>query len=157
MPEPGAKVFVERPRSGDTSTFKHASEKAHLHGDPQSQIPGYAPRVNRKAIRRKRSTFQIVLMLFGCGLGIVLYISNILQVNQTASDVGRLQAEYARLQNSIALLKAEIDRKSGWERINKIANDRLGLRYPVNQPVWIDVDEGRLENIVRPQLRKEGR
>ncbi len=153
MPDSDMKVYLDRPRTAPT--FVRVPEKTNAHSDPQSRIPGYAPRPNRKAIKRKRSTFQIVLVLFGCGLGIVLYIGNILQVNQTALEVGRLQTEYARLQNANALLKAEIDRKSGWERINKIANERLGLRYPTRQPVWIEVDEERLESIVATPLKKE--
>ena len=47
-------------------------------GTPAGERPSYAVRSNKRGIRRKFSTFNIILLLFGFGGGSVLYISNII-------------------------------------------------------------------------------
>jgi len=105
---------------------------------------GYAIRPNKKAARRKVSTFNIILGLFGCGLAIILYVSNIIAVNQLAFEVSQLQAKYDKVVNANAVLSAEINRKSGWERIARIAT-QMGLKYPTEQATRFDVEEDELE------------
>lgn len=122
-------------------------ERRHIYnGDPQAHVAGYAVRANRKAVRRTRSTFNMILALFAGGVAIVLYISNILAVNTLVREVNQLQAQYEKIASANQMLRAEIDSKSGLERIGKVATD-LGLRYPKDQPVWFDVDEERLDEI----------
>ena len=105
---------------------------------------GYAIRPNKKGARRKASTFNIIIGLFACGLAIILYVSNIIAVNQLAFEVGQLQAKYDKVVNSNAVLSAEINRKSGWERIARLATP-MGLKYPTEQATRFDVDEDELE------------
>ncbi len=132
-------------------------ERRVYKGDPQSKTPGYAVRPNRKAVRRRRSTFHIVLILFGCGAGIVLYVSNILRVNQIALEVNQLQTRYDKLVNDNQVIRAEIDRKSGWDRISKIAVDDIGLQYPKEQPTWFDVDAEKIEELSRTSANTPNR
>ncbi len=121
-----------------------------FNGDPQARIAGYAVRPNRRAIRRTRSTFNIIVVLFGIGVVIVLYVSNILAVNQLAHEVNTLQTRYAKLVNANQLLSAELDRKSTLDRIGKIAAEQLGLKYAKEQPAWLEVDEDELRRITTP-------
>lgn len=116
-------------------------------GDPAPQFPGYAMRPNKKVTRRKISTFNIILFLFGAAIAIVLYIGNFIAVNQLAYDVGQLQTRYDKIQNDNATLQAEINRKSGWERIGSIATKELGLQYSKEQPTLIEVEEDKLERV----------
>lgn len=116
-------------------------------GSPTSGSAGYAIRPNKRAARRKVSTFNIILVLFGCALAIILYISNIIAVNQLAVEVNQLQAKYDRIENVNAVLSSEISRKSGWDRIGKIAIEQLGLKYPSEQATRFDIDMDELEKI----------
>jgi cell division protein FtsL len=116
-------------------------------GEPRTQAAGYTLRSNRRATRRRVSTFNIILILFACGIGIVFYVNNIITVNQLAFDVGHLQTRYDKIMNTNAALRAEVSRKSSWERIGGIATEQLGLRYPKEQPVWFDVDRQKLDRL----------
>jgi len=119
--------------------------------DPQAATPGYAIRPNRRATRRKISMFSIVLLLMAFGAGTVFYISNVISVNRLAVEVGDLRTKLEKVQNTNAGLHAEINKKSGWERIGKIATEELGLQYTKEQPGFFNIDQKKLE-----ELKKTG-
>ncbi len=110
-------------------------------GDRQTRIAGYAVRQNRRGVRRKRSTFNIIAAIFIAGVFIVLYISNILAVNRLAQGVNEQQLRLDKLIGANQVLRAEIDRKARWERVGRIAAEELNLRHPSVQPTWFDADE----------------
>lgn len=116
-------------------------------GSSMSGPPGHALHANRKGVRRRASVFAIVGLLFGIAVGSVLYIGNILAVNQLAFEVNKLQAEYDGILSANAMLQAEIDKKSSMERIGRIATEELGLKHPATPPIWFNVDESGLKNI----------
>jgi len=121
-------------------------EDRHVYSDySATSAPRVAIRPNKKAIGRRVSTFYLIVLLFGFGIATVAYVSNIIAVNQLASEINHLQAQYVKISNSNAVLRAEINRKSAWERIGKIANDQIGLRYVKEQPTPFDVDEDLME------------
>lgn len=123
-------------------------EKRYIFGgDVHPKAPGYAIRQNKTGIRRKRSTFNIILLLFGSAVAIILYIGNIIAVNQLAVEVSQLQTKLDKIENTNAVLEAEINRKSGLERIGKIATEQFGLRYPKEQPTWFEVDEAKIRSL----------
>lgn len=123
-------------------------ERRHVYGgsDPQAITPGYAVRpVNKKVIPgKRRSTFNMIAVLFLSAIAIVAYINNILAVNQLAVEVHRLQTQYEKTTNTNSVLKSEINKKSGWERISSSAIDRVGLKYAKERPTSFDVDESKL-------------
>jgi len=126
-------------------------ERRHIYGgDPQERIAGYAVRPNRKAVRRTRSTFNLIIAIFGAGAAIVLYISNTLAVNRLAQEVADLQREYDRLVSANQVLRAEVDRKSSLERIGTIAAERLGLVHATEHPIPFTVDEDREASLSAP-------
>ena len=114
-------------------------------GSPSQGPPGYAIRSNKKAAGRKVSTFYLIAILFGFGVAIVGYINNIIVVNRLSAEINHLQVQYDRISNSNAMLKVEIDGKSGRERIGKIAAEQVGLRDAKEPPKVFDVDEGSME------------
>jgi cell division protein FtsL len=116
-------------------------------GDPQAGTPGYAVRPNRKVARRKVSTFNIILWLFGVGIAIVLYVDNIITINRLAFEVNQLQTKYDAVMNSNATLRAEVTRKAAWERIGKNATEQLGLKFPTEQPTLFNVDQDKIESL----------
>jgi cell division protein FtsL len=117
-------------------------EHRYVYGEASSATnPSYAIRPNKKAVGRKVSTFYVIVILFGFGIAIVAYINNIIAVNKLSAEINQLQAQFDKIANGNAVLKAEVNRKSGWERIGKIANEQIGLRYPAEQARIFDIDE----------------
>lgn len=108
-------------------------------------------RTNRRAIRRSVSTFNIIALIFCLGIAIVLYISNIIAVKHLAAEIRLLQEQYDETMNAQAILLAEIDRKSSWERIGRIATGQLLLHFPQGQVHWITPDEELLRRLVDQQ------
>lgn len=131
-------VMEERPR------------RVYSSAAPRPMPSGIAPRQNRRAIRRRRSTFTIVLALFGVGAAIVLYVSNIIAVNHLAREVNTLQQQHDSLLHANRILSAQIDRQSALDRIGAIAVDRLGLQYATETPAGLEVDEDRIRSIQEP-------
>jgi len=116
-------------------------------GDPQARNPGYVVRPNRKVTRRKLSTFNIILWLFGVGIAIVLYVDNIITINRLAFEVNQLQTKYDAVLNTNATLRAEVTRKAAWERIGRNATEQLGLMFPTEQPTLFNVDQEKIESL----------
>ncbi len=129
---------------------KPPPERRYIYGGTRRETAGGVPpptRSNRRVTRRRFSTFNTILILFGMSLVIVLYVNNILTIDQLASDIGKLQARYAAIQNTNASLRAEINRKSSWERIGRTATEQLGLVFPKEQPQAFDIDKSALERV----------
>jgi len=116
-------------------------------GETPRSTNGYVLRQNRRGVRRKVSTFNLIVVLLAIGLAIVVYVNNIIIINRLSAEVGRLQKRYDEIQNVNATLRAEVNKKAAWERIGTVAGEQLGLRYPTEQPVWIDVDQNKLEEL----------
>ncbi len=138
---------MEKPRnSGGTDILLDRAEPPRekryiFSGDSRPVPPGYVIPPNRRRSRRRVSTFNILLTLFGAGIAIVLYVNSILTINRLALEVDRLQARCDALTNANAALRADVSRKSGWDRIGAVATGQLGLAYPREQPTVLEVDE----------------
>jgi cell division protein FtsB len=136
---------------------RNYSTRSQIHAPQQLDLPDREKRyifngdstpnlaVDRTRSNKKRSyrasTFNIILMLFGYGITIVLYIGNIIAVNRLASEVSLLQTRFERIADTNTVLQAEVDRKSARERIGKLASKMLGLRYPQEQPMQFEIEE----------------
>jgi hypothetical protein len=113
-------------------------------------------RPNKKGVRRKASTFNIILLLFGLGGAIVFYINNIIAINRLSADIDELRARHDRMLKSNTSLRSEISKKSSWDRIGGLAAAN-GLRPAQRQPEWITLDRNRireLEAVARPGRRR---
>ncbi len=107
-----------------------------------------APR-NKPVVRRKVSPFNIMLMLVGAAVAIVLYIGNVLAVEQLLKETADRQTKLQQILNEQEMLKAQINRMSSLERIRKMAEDDLGLHNPKDPPQWIQVDGDNVREIER--------
>ena len=145
----GVEELLERSRDDVPRPAElHEQERRYVfNGDARSSSLGFAIRQNKRGTRRKISIFNIILLLFGFGIASIFYISNIITVNQLAMETGQLQTRLNKIENTNALLLADINRKSGRERIGKIATEQLGLKYPKEQPRWFEIDEDKLQSI----------
>jgi len=130
----------------DTATV--ARERRYIYnGEPRPSTAGYALRPNRHGTQRHVSTFSIILTLFGFGIAIVLYINNILAVNQLAQEREQLSRRLQEIQNLNRELQADVSRKAALERIGTVAAHELGLHYPTEQAALFDIDEGKLKKL----------
>ena len=130
----------------DTATV--ARERRYIYGgESRPSTSGYALRPNRKGIRRRFSTFSIILTLFALGIAIVLYVDNILAVNLLAKERDELSRRLQEIENVNKQLQAEVSRKAALERIGAVAGRELGLRYAAERPVVFDIDEAKLEKL----------
>jgi len=125
-------------------------EKRYIYGgDPPASTAGYVIRPNKRGTHRKTSTFNIILALFAAGGLIILCVNNIVTVNKLADDVGKLRTQEEECLDAVAVLRAEVERKSSRERIEKIATEQLGMISPKEQPAWFTPepeDVSSLEN-----------
>ena len=112
----------------------------------------------RKQRKRRVSPFTIVLFLIGCAVSSVLYIGNILAVGRLMVQINQFQIKHNQILNEQELLKAQINRLSGLERIQQLAHDQLGLRNPRQLPVWIEIDPERInevEEVFQQQMKRK--
>jgi cell division protein FtsL len=119
--------------------------------DPLSNEPAAAntlqtPR-NKKHKKRRISPFTIVMLLLGGAVSSVLYIGNILSVGHLIVQISQLQSKHQQILNEQELLKAQINRLSGLERIQQLAHDQLGLRNTRQLPVWIEISPERMSEV----------
>jgi cell division protein FtsL len=114
--------------------------------DPQATAPADAIRPNKRAEKRKHSTFNIVGALFLLAVVSLLYTSNVIAVNQLAKEVNDLTNRYNSIVSANEVLKAEINRKSSLDRIGTLATG-LGMTNPKEAPVWIEIDRDKIDEL----------
>jgi cell division protein FtsB len=123
-------------------------ERRYVYGGSPSRPPGPGPsRKNQRGVRRRVSTFSILLVLFGVGGASVLYISNLVAINRLSDEVNQLQKRYDAVENANAILRREINSKSAWEKISAVAVEKLGMRPAQAPPVWFDVDWDKIHEL----------
>lgn len=141
-------TMLSRRTIGARGAESSERERRYIYsGETPPGIKGYASRQNRRGVRRKVSTFNLIAVLLSLGLAIVVYVNNIIIINRLADEVNQLQKRYEEIQNANATLRAEVNKKAAWERIGTVAGEQLGLKYPNEQPVWIDIDREKLEEL----------
>ncbi len=158
-----AEILAERAMSPDlparserTQAFpaKPQQQRRMIYGGtmpipPQAELPRGTtqPPINRKYTQRKVSPFNIILILMGAAAAIVLYISNVIAVNQLVNDIHKSEVRLLEIQSDQEALRAHINQMSSLERIRKRAEDELGLKNPADVPGWIDVDQEKIRTI----------
>ncbi len=120
-----------------------------LEYDSQGAYPSYAaPRANvKKTARKKAKMANIVLILFGVAFFGLLYVGNVVAVNNLAKEVNDLYGRYNSLLSMNEVLKAEIAKKQSLERISLMAQEKLGMINPKAQPVWFEVSKEKIEEV----------
>jgi cell division protein FtsL len=111
-----------------------------------SDAQNFAPRGNRPVRKNKRSSFNIIAVIFVVSILIVFYVWNKITVNRLAIEVNDLQNQYQKITSANDVARAEINKKSSLERIGKLAG-QLGLVSPKEQPVWFDVNNEQAERL----------
>ena len=115
---------------------------------PQDEFTRQGPDArNRVVNKRKRSPFNLMLTMIGVAIAIVLYVGNVIAVQELLKDVSDEQARLQQILNEQEMLKAQINRMSSLERIRKMAEDNLGLHNPKGPPQWIQIDGDKVREI----------
>lgn len=114
----------------------------------QDEFARQALAARNKAIKaRKRSPFNLMVTMIILAVAIVLYVGNVIAVQQLLKEVSDEQVRLQQILNDQELLKAQINRMSSLERIRNMAEDDLGLHNPKGPPQWIDVDGNKVREI----------
>lgn len=124
-----------------------------FNGEPTPAAAGFAVRQNRRPIRPRFSTFNVILAVFALGFLAVLYIHNIIVVNRLVVEVSALETQIQRQMETNKTLLAEVESKASLDRIGKSATANLGLQYPQRDPEWFAVDPDLHERA--EQVREE--
>lgn len=116
---------------------------------PQAELPTGTtlPPTNRRFTKRRVSPFSIILILMGTAAAIVLYISNIIAVNQLVIDIHKSNVQLQDILSEQEILKAHINQMSSLEHIRKRAEDELGLRNAADVPRWLNVDQEKIRTV----------
>lgn len=129
--------------SKELSEFRLPKERRHV-------FNGYTPqaqnRSNRPFKKPKVSTFSIILSIFLLAIVSVVYVSNVIAVNQLLVDVENLKSTYSNIENTNEILRSEINRNSSMERITRIAQEQMGMVFPKEPPVWFELEENTAQS-----------
>jgi cell division protein FtsB len=131
---------VEMPKFNDRQIYNNVIAVPF---DTQANMPGYAvPRQNVRRVNSKKrtKTSNIVGILFLVATVALLYVGNVIAVNNLAKEVNDLNAKHNQIISTNEVIKAEINRKASLERISLMAQEKLGMTNPKEAPVWFDVD-----------------
>lgn len=144
---------VDMPKFNDRQFYNNAIT---VPLDPQANIPGYAlPKQNVRRVNTKRraKTSNIVGILFLIATIALLYVGNVIAVNNLAKEVNDLNAKHNQIISTNEVIKAEINRKASLERISLMAQEKLGMVNPKEAPTWFEVD-GEKEIDVKEKLQQ---
>lgn len=113
----------------------------------KSDTTGFGSPGNQRITRRKVSPFNMVVLLFFLAIGIVLYISNIIAVDQLTRELNALENQHRQTLMEQEVLRMQINRMSSLERIRERAEQELSLKTPNEPPVILNIDPDRIEEI----------
>lgn len=98
--------------------------------------------------KKKISIFYFLIFLVVTSVVLVIYISNIIYVNQLAMSNNEIRDKINQNIQTNDLLRTETEKLSSFERIKTLAGDRFNLSYKENS-----VDESSSILIKKSQLK----
>lgn len=104
-------------------------------GRPSRQFPAPSPSPRKRTSPNKEAAFLFVLILclMATSVALITQYSSVIAVNYEIQQVNR---EISQLQEEKAQLQAEAEELRSLERIEAIASQELGLKYP-DQKEWL--------------------
>ncbi len=78
-----------------------------------------------------------VLLILVAGITL-LYVNNVVRVNQLLAEIKTLEYSRDSLISSTNLLRNEVFRLESSDRINRIARENIGLTQPASAPIVIE-------------------
>jgi len=137
---------IDMPALNDRAIYNNALS---IPPDPQVAAQGYAVRHNVRMVksRRRTRTSNIVGIIFIVAVLAVMYVGNVIAVNNLAKEVNDLNARYSQIVSTNEVIKAEINRKASLERISLLAQEKLNMVNPTEAPVWFEVSAEKVNEV----------
>jgi hypothetical protein len=143
-----------RSRGAQAAELSNKTQRRQIYGGtmpvpPRAELPPGTtqPPSNRRFTKRRVSPFNIILVLIGTAAAIVLYISNIIAVNQLVNDIHKSEIKLQDITSEQEILRARINQMSSLEHIRTRAEGELGLRNAADIPGWLNVDQDKIQTI----------
>jgi cell division protein FtsL len=130
---PEAPVLERRKKS------KKSSNAFPQYMDQELESNYQQPREEAGKSKLELSTFNIVVLLVIAALVVAAYISNIITVDRMMLEVTKLDRVETRLFQQRENLRAEINMLSSYNRVQKIASEKLGLVHSKQQPYTLSI------------------
>jgi len=88
-----------------------------------------------KKTNKKISIFYFLICLIITSVILVIYINNIIQVNQIMVRNNELKEELRKVIQKNEQLLTETEKLTSFERVNSLATEKLGLTYKDNSTI----------------------
>jgi cell division protein FtsL len=85
-----------------------------------------------KSPAKKVSVFYFLILLVITSIILIIYINNIIAVNQLSAGNNDLREEIKKIVQSNDLLRAESEQLTSFDRIKSIASEKYNLTYKDN-------------------------
>lgn len=85
-----------------------------------------------KKTKKKISVFYFLLMLIITSIILVIYINNIIAVNQLTAGNNELKEEIKKVIQDNDLLRGESEQLTSFDRIKSLASEKFNLKYKDN-------------------------
>lgn len=116
--------------------------------DSQAAFPSYAmPQGGRRTVKSKTTTTSFIVTIFAVAIIALFYTHNVIMVNSLLREISDLNAKYVSLVSVNEVLKSEIAKKESLERISLIAQEKLGMVNPKEQPQLLEVSQEKIEAV----------
>lgn len=102
--------------------------------DPEPSKPTNEPKALQQQ-RRLLNRWSIFALVVVSAISTVLYVSNVIRVNQLLRETDAMRRSIDSLQIVNQSLRAETYRLQSSERITRVATERLGMVPPPKAPV----------------------
>lgn len=89
----------------------------------------------KKSNRKKISIFYFLVFMIMTSIILLVYISNIIYINELAVSNNNLKEEIKKNIQSNDQLRIEIEKLSSYERISTLATERFNISYRENSAV----------------------
>ncbi len=87
------------------------------------------------------TTFNIITLLVIATLIVTAYISNVITVDSLMAEATKLEQTESKLIQERENLRADINMLTSYNRIQKIATEKLGLVHATQQPYTLELSE----------------
>ncbi len=131
--EPEAPVFAQARR------FTRKIVDSSIGGLPNGATQVSLPKTTRPLRNRGLTTFSLVMVLVGFAVLVTLYISNVVAVDALMMQQIEVEKRELQLLQERETLRAEINMLSSYNRVQKIAVEKLGLVHANQQPYSLTV------------------
>ena len=100
----------------------------------------FLTRGNKPLKRRRKSPFKIVSLIAVVSILIVFYVWNKITVNRLSDEVDALEVKQKDIESIIMDYNAEIGRKSSRDRVEELAQKKVGMIHNPDQPMFFEVE-----------------